>query len=432
MAVGGALFSGGGMRASGPKALVSFKAGKMNLDSGTNLVTADKRKGQVTVEQGEHDQLMHFKWKDRTSGNVEDDLIIFPDDIEFRKVKACTTGRVFILKFKSSSRKMFFWMQESKADKDEENCKKVNDYLNNPPAARAGGGGSGSGSGRGGSGAGGSGGGLLDLSNLGDSELQSLLNNMNQQQLMNLFGGSLGGSGGGSGGMGELAALLGQSGRQRSHARAAAAAAASSSSSTTASSASATRSTPAAPSSTTAAATTTTTTTTSSTTTPAATASTTATAGGSGANIQLSDLQNILSGLKGPDQVAAAASGGPSVDLAMGLTAEAMRPLLSNPDFVKRMRELLPAEHRAEDQAAEEISGTVSSPQFQQALSLFSSAFQSAQLAPLVREFDLGDEAVAAATAGDMEAFVKALQKNKSKDGDGDKKKDEPEDMALD
>ena len=64
--------------------------------------------------------------------------------------------------------------------------------------------------------------------------------------------------------------------------------------------------------------------------------------------------------------------------------------------------------------------------------SLFSSAFQSAQLAPLVREFDLGDEAVTVATAGDMEAFVKALQKNKSKDGDGDKKKDEPEDMALD
>ena len=53
---------------------------------------------------------------------------------------------------------------------------------------------------------------------------------------------------------------------------------------------------------------------------------------------------------------------------------------------------------------------------------------QSAQLAPLIREFDLGDEAVAAATAGDMEAFVKALQK-KSKDDD---KKDEPEDMALD
>ena len=37
------------------------------------------------VEQGD-DDLMHFKWKDRTSGTVEDDLIIFPDDIDFLKV----------------------------------------------------------------------------------------------------------------------------------------------------------------------------------------------------------------------------------------------------------------------------------------------------------------------------------------------------------
>ena len=117
------------------------------------------------------------------------------------------------------------------------------------------------------------------------------------------------------------------------------------------------------------------------------------------------------------------------MDLAAGLTAEAMRPLLSNPDFVKRMKELLPAEHQGAPDVGEEISSTVSSPQFQQALSLFSSAFQSAQLAPLIREFDLGDEAVAAATAGDMEAFVKALQKKSKKDDD---KKDEPEDMALD
>ena len=41
------------------------------------------------------------------------DLIIFPDDIEFKSVKQCTTGRVFVLKFKSSTRKLFFWMQVS-------------------------------------------------------------------------------------------------------------------------------------------------------------------------------------------------------------------------------------------------------------------------------------------------------------------------------
>ena len=39
------------------------------------------------------------------------DLIIFPDDVEYKRVPQCTTGRVYILKFKSSSRKFFFWMQ---------------------------------------------------------------------------------------------------------------------------------------------------------------------------------------------------------------------------------------------------------------------------------------------------------------------------------
>ncbi|KAL3889120.1 hypothetical protein ACJMK2_001475, partial [Sinanodonta woodiana] len=60
------------------------------------------------------------------------DLIIFPDDVEFKHVTQCTTGRVFVLKFKSSTRKFFFWMQEPKTDKDNDHCKKVNDFLNNP------------------------------------------------------------------------------------------------------------------------------------------------------------------------------------------------------------------------------------------------------------------------------------------------------------
>ena len=106
---GQALFSGGGSRSTNAssRALVEFRAGKMSMNS-SNLVTPDKRKGMVMVEQGD-DQLMHFKWKDRTNGNIEDDLIIFPDDVEFKKVPQCTTGRVFILKFKNSSRKLFFW-----------------------------------------------------------------------------------------------------------------------------------------------------------------------------------------------------------------------------------------------------------------------------------------------------------------------------------
>ena len=51
------------------KNLVEFRAGKMKLNGTT--VTADKRKGLVYVFQGD-DSLMHFCWKDRTTGTVED------------------------------------------------------------------------------------------------------------------------------------------------------------------------------------------------------------------------------------------------------------------------------------------------------------------------------------------------------------------------
>ena len=94
--------------------------------------------------------LMHLCWKDRASNSPEDDLVIFPDEIEFKKVTQNTTGksekenskefyiknyfsivgRVYILKWRSHSRKLFFWMQEPKEDKDEEFCAKINDLVN--------------------------------------------------------------------------------------------------------------------------------------------------------------------------------------------------------------------------------------------------------------------------------------------------------------
>ena len=62
-----ALF--GNTAVSSPKNLVNFRAGKMNLKGTT--VTADKRKGLVYVYQSD-DSLMHFCWKDRTTGTLED------------------------------------------------------------------------------------------------------------------------------------------------------------------------------------------------------------------------------------------------------------------------------------------------------------------------------------------------------------------------
>lgn len=79
-------------------------------------------------------------------------------------------------------------------------------------------------------------------------------------------------------------------------------------------------------------------------------------ASGSAAAIQLSDLQNILSGI----QVPGGAEGGSNkvaVDLADGsFTAELMQPLLKNPDFVRRMKDFLPPEHQG-DNLANEIQG---------------------------------------------------------------------------
>eukprot|EP00088_Acartia_fossae_P027829 TRINITY_DN2859_c0_g1_i1.p1 TRINITY_DN2859_c0_g1~~TRINITY_DN2859_c0_g1_i1.p1 ORF type:complete len:424 (-),score=188.89 TRINITY_DN2859_c0_g1_i1:279-1550(-) len=423
MAVGGPLFGATSAR-SASKALVEFRAGKMSLDTSTKMVTADARKGMVSIFQNE-DQLMHFTWKDRGTGTVEEDLTIFPDDCEFVHVPACTTGRVYVLKFKTCTKRMFFWMQEPKSDKDEDLCKKVNDALNNPPApgsSRSSGGNSGLG-------------GLppgIDFNNLADSDLQNLLNNMNQSQLMQFFGGTGGaglasllsgaGGGAGSGGAGSgstrsrQAAGTGSSSGGRPRPNIPATPVASSPASTTATTASATA-TP--------------------TTTAAATGGSTTATPGNTSNIQLSDLQSILSNIQVPAgaEGLGGVGGGEPVDLASGLTSETLQPLLSNSEFLEKVKEFLPKEEKkdAKDLTAEDLKDTIQSPQFKQAVSMFSVAFNSGQLGPLVREFGLSEAAIAAAEKGNMQAFVQVLQKDK-KDGEKAEKKkdDEPEDMALD
>jgi len=390
MAVGGALFGPTAAR-NQSKSLVEFRAGKMNLNLSTKMVSPDKRKGLLSVLQSD-DQLMHLQWKDRTSGTVEDDLIIFPDDVEFKAVPACTTGRVFVLKFKTSNKRMFFWMQEPKADKDEEFCKKVNDNLNNPPAP---------GSARSGSGLASGLPAGLDFNNLGDSELQNLLNNMSQQQLMQLFGGSLGG-----GNMSGLASLLGGAGAGRSRQ---AAGTGRTRPAPPADGGSSSPATPATPS------------------TVPVPAPAPGGAGQSANPIQLSDLQSILSNIQvPPGEGGAEGSSGPAVDLSTALTGEALQPILQNQQFLDKVKEFLPAGEDGKEVTTADLAGTVQSPQFQQAVSMFSMALSSGQLGPLVREFGLGEDAAAAAAKGDMGAFVKALQKEKEED------KDKQEDMALD
>ncbi|KAJ0036488.1 hypothetical protein NQD34_005165 [Periophthalmus magnuspinnatus] len=406
----GALFPSlvSGSRGSSSKYLVEFRAGKMTLKG--NVVTPDKRKGMVYIQQSD-DSLIHFCWKDRTTGNVDDDLIIFPDDCEFKRVSQCTTGRVYVLKFKAGSKRLFFWMQEPKTDKDEEYCRKVNEYLNNPPIPGAPGSGGGSGH---------------ELSALGgEGGLQNLLGNMSHNQLMQLIGPTgLGGLGLGALAGPGLANLLGSGGPATS----------SSSSSSRSQSAAATPSSTAAPRvsssqatpSVTPAAASAATDGGATTTTPASAAPPVAPASaGSPPHqpIQLSDLQNILATMNVP-----AGAQGSAVDLASVCTPEMMAPILSNPEVQQRLLPFLPSGESL-PQSAEQIQNTLSSPQFQQSMSMFSSALASGQLGPLMSQFGLPADAVDAANRGDVEAFAKAMQDSK---GEAKDKKNDDEDMALD
>jgi len=63
-----ALFGNTASR-SQSKNLVEFKAGKMSMRG--KMVYPDKRKGLLYIHQSD-DSLIHFCWKDRSSGVVED------------------------------------------------------------------------------------------------------------------------------------------------------------------------------------------------------------------------------------------------------------------------------------------------------------------------------------------------------------------------
>lgn len=59
-------------------------------------------------------------------------MIIFPDEAEFTKVSQCTTGRVYLLRFKTSNEQHFYWLQNKKEDKDQEIVERVQELIRDP------------------------------------------------------------------------------------------------------------------------------------------------------------------------------------------------------------------------------------------------------------------------------------------------------------
>jgi len=318
---------------------------------------------------------------------VEDDLIIFPEDAEFLRVTQCKEeARVFLLKFKASSRKLFFWMQEPKFDGDGERVTKVNEAINNPGAA---------GSSRGGTSS-------SNTPSTSEQDMHNLLQSMSQSQLMQLLGGmhdlegtsnllqqfGLGSLGSGSGSSGS--SVTSPSGN----------------SSTAATTASAP--TPAAPASA------------KKTAKPPSSSS-----ASSSKAVQLQDLQKILSGMQQPA----------TVDLSTAVNTDLVTRITSSPTTVQKLVPLLPkfgftASEGKPSTDPKDLAETLISPAFQHALSSFCSAFPSGQLGPLVEQFEFGKDAVEAAQSGNLEAFLNAVQKEA--DGKTEETTEKSEDMNVD
>ncbi|PFH53947.1 hypothetical protein AMATHDRAFT_136103 [Amanita thiersii Skay4041] len=111
--------------------ILAFKAGRAFRREGTNFVDSVQAKGAIILSNGD-DGLLHFMWRNRTNGQIEEDLILFPSDATFTKVPQSPSERVYVLKFSSSNQRHFFWMQDASSARDEEFANNLNGMLQDP------------------------------------------------------------------------------------------------------------------------------------------------------------------------------------------------------------------------------------------------------------------------------------------------------------
>lgn len=84
------------------------------------------------------DGLVHFQWRERSSTAPELNFMVFPQEAVFEKVPTGRDGdRIYQFKYTTTERRYYFWMQEPLDTADEDNVKKLNEYINNPAAAAA-------------------------------------------------------------------------------------------------------------------------------------------------------------------------------------------------------------------------------------------------------------------------------------------------------
>lgn len=106
--------------------ILSFNAGYALFDPASKTVTCKPGPGKITVTKEPDEPFLYFTWEPREGFKAPADFVpfetyvLFPGDAVWVHVKQCTTGRVFALKFLSSDRREFFWMQSRTDSEDKQ------------------------------------------------------------------------------------------------------------------------------------------------------------------------------------------------------------------------------------------------------------------------------------------------------------------------
>ncbi|KAL4816425.1 proteasome complex subunit Rpn13 ubiquitin receptor-domain-containing protein [Aspergillus spinulosporus] len=96
--------------------IITFKAGICDLETQSSGVHAKPQQTPGYLYLYSEDELIHFCWRPRSAPHTEPelDLVMVPSDATFTPYRADskpTNGRIYVLKFSSSSQRYLFWLQ---------------------------------------------------------------------------------------------------------------------------------------------------------------------------------------------------------------------------------------------------------------------------------------------------------------------------------
>ncbi|KAL4786057.1 proteasome complex subunit Rpn13 ubiquitin receptor-domain-containing protein [Aspergillus varians] len=103
--------------------IITFKAGICDLETQDSNVQVKPQQTPGYIYLYSEDELIHFCWRPRNAPHTEPelDLVMVPSDGTFTPYRPDgkpTNGRIYVLKFSSSSQRYLFWLQ-SKSQHDE-------------------------------------------------------------------------------------------------------------------------------------------------------------------------------------------------------------------------------------------------------------------------------------------------------------------------